>query len=66
MLTALFIVAALVFGTTLIRRPRNLRERIAAWVAGILMLAVIVAWGIEYVVSNAKADGGVPHFTGPQ
>jgi len=59
MLTALFALSALVLVAGIVRRPQKRWERIATALAGILMLAVIVAWGIEYVVSNAKAaDGG--------
>ncbi|MEQ1866589.1 MAG: hypothetical protein ABL996_18280 [Micropepsaceae bacterium] len=55
MLTALFILSALVLAASVVRRPRTRWQRVAVWLAGILMLAVIVAWGIEYVMQNAHA-----------
>jgi hypothetical protein len=57
MLTALFILSALAFAACVMRRPRTRWQRVGAWVAGILMLAVIVAWGIEYLMQNAHAAG---------
>lgn len=53
MLTALFAVAALIVVASLIRRPRRLWERVAVALAGVLMLAVLVAWGIEYIAQRA-------------
>jgi hypothetical protein len=55
MLITLFLLAAVVLVAAVIRRPRKTWERAVAALAGVLMLAVIVAWGIEYMVSNAKA-----------
>ena len=60
MLTTLFALAAVVLGATLIRRPRNRWQRIAAALAAFLMLAVIVAWGVEYVARSAKAAESAP------
>jgi len=55
MLTALFVIALVVLVASAVRRPRKVWERAIAGLAGLLLLAVIVAWGIEYVVSSAKA-----------
>ena len=55
MLITLFLLAAVILAASVVRRPRKTWERAIAALAGILMLAVIVAWGIDYVVSNAKA-----------
>lgn len=55
MLTTLFILAAVVLVATLIRRPRTRWERIVVALAAFLMLAVIIAWGVQYVAQNAKA-----------
>lgn len=57
MLTLLFILAALVVAASVVRPPRTRWQRVATWLAAILMLAVVVAWGIEYVMQNARAAG---------
>jgi len=48
----LFLAAAAVLIATVVRRPRTLPERAVAVVAVVVMLAVVIAWGIEYVISN--------------
>ena len=53
MLTALFALAALVLAAAVLRRPRKLWERIVTALAGLLMLAVIVAWIVEYIAQRA-------------
>lgn len=50
MLTALFVLAAVVLIAGLVRRPRNVWERALIALAGILGLAVLVAWAIEALV----------------
>ena len=57
MLTLLFALSALILATAVVRRPRNRWQRAAAALAGFLMLAVLAAWGIEYLAQSAKATG---------
>ena len=65
MLITLFLLAALVLGNALIRRPRKRWQQAVTALAGALMLAVVVAWGIEYVVSTAKAAAAEPVWREP-
>ena len=53
MLTALFALAALILLGSFFRRPRALWERAIVFLAVILMLAVLVAWGISFVAERA-------------
>ncbi|MCE9522135.1 MAG: hypothetical protein K8S25_06850 [Alphaproteobacteria bacterium] len=55
MLLALFLLSALILANALVRRPRKRWQQVVTALAGVLLLAVLVAWGIEYVVSTAKA-----------
>jgi len=50
MLTLLFLLAAAVLIAAVFRRPRALWQRAVVVVAGIVMLAVLIAWGIELLV----------------
>lgn len=53
MLTTIFLIAAAILVGTLIRgRPRTLWPRIVVVLAGILMLAVLVAWAIEFMLAR--------------
>jgi hypothetical protein len=53
MLTVLFLIAAVVLLGSLIRPPGATWQRIIVVLAGILLLAVLVAWGIEFMLSRA-------------
>ena len=57
MLTVLFLIAAAVLAASLVRRPRTLWQRAIVVVAGILLLAVLIAWGIEFAL---QSTGGSP------
>jgi len=60
MLTALFLLAAAVLGASLIRRPTALWQRAVVVIAAILLIAVLVAWGIEYMVQSADTAHPAP------
>lgn len=49
----LFLAAGVVLIATVVRGARSLPERAVAVVAVVVMLAVVIAWGIEYLVSSA-------------
>lgn len=52
MLTALILIASAVLLGSLIVRPRALWQRIIVLLAGILFLAVLVAWAIEFAMTR--------------
>ncbi|MBP6014474.1 MAG: hypothetical protein KBA31_19755 [Alphaproteobacteria bacterium] len=52
MLLTLFLAAATVLIASVVRPPAARWQRVVAWIAGIVMLAVLVAWGIEYVMQT--------------
>lgn len=52
MLTVLFLVAAAILLTSLVRRPVKFWQRAIVALAGVLMLAVLVAWGIELAMQT--------------
>ena len=51
MLTVLFVIALVVLAASFFRPPNAMWQRAIVWLAVILLLAVLVAWGIEYVAS---------------
>jgi hypothetical protein len=52
MLTAIFLIAAAILAASVVRRPRTLWQRALVAIAGILALAVLIAWGIEFALQN--------------
>jgi hypothetical protein len=56
MLTALFVISVLVLGASLLRPPRKLWQRALVAIAGILLLAVLIAWGIEFTLQSAGRE----------
>ena len=53
MLTFLFALSVLVIVASVMRRPRLLWQRIVLVAAIITLLAVCVAWGIEFMLQRA-------------
>jgi predicted Na+-dependent transporter len=56
MLTVIFLLSAAVLGASVFRRPTTLWQRAIVVLAAILAIAVLVAWGIEYVMQSANAQ----------
>lgn len=52
MLTALFLIAAAILVASVVRKPTALWQRAVVALAGILLLAVLVAWGIEFAMQT--------------
>jgi hypothetical protein len=52
MLTVLFALATVVLIGSVFRPPRRFIERAAVTLAAIVMLAVLIAWGIEFVMQT--------------
>jgi len=52
MLTVLFALATVVLIASVFRPPRTFVERAAVTLAAIAMLAVLIAWGIEFVMQT--------------
>ena len=52
MLTTLFFIALAILLGSVVRPPRAIWQRAIVVLAGILLLAVLVAWGIEYVMAR--------------
>jgi hypothetical protein len=52
MLTTLFLIAAVILLGSLVRPPRAFWRRAVVVFAGILLLAVLVAWGIEFALTR--------------
>lgn len=52
MLTVLFALATVVLIGSVFRPPRRFSERAAVTLAAIVMLAVLIAWGIEFVMQT--------------
>lgn len=52
MLIALFLVAAAIVIASIIRKPATLWQRAIVALAVILLLAVLVAWGIEFAMQT--------------
>ena len=56
MLTALFALSTVILIASVLRRPRTFWHRALVGLAAVLMLAVLVAWGIEFLM-QAQTDG---------
>lgn len=56
MLTVIFLLSAGVLAASIFRRPTALWQRAIVVLAAILTIAVLVAWGIEYVMQSANAQ----------
>lgn len=52
MLLAIFLVAAAVLVAGFIRPPKAFWQRAITWLAGIALLAVLIAWGIEWIMQS--------------
>jgi branched-subunit amino acid ABC-type transport system permease component len=52
MLLVLFLAAAVAMIAGIVRPPAAPWQRTITWLAGIVMLAVLIAWGIEYVMQT--------------
>lgn len=52
MLLTLFLAAGTVLIASVIRPPVARWQHVATWIAGIVLLAVLIAWGIEYVMQT--------------
>lgn len=52
MLTSLFLLAAVVLVASVVRRPTKTWQRAVVVLAVIVLVAVMVAWGIEYVMQS--------------
>lgn len=52
MLLTLFLIAAAVFAASVLRPPQARWQRAATWVAAIVLLAVLIAWGIEWMMQT--------------
>lgn len=55
MLTILFALSTIVLIASVFRPPRTFWHRALVGLAAILMLAVLVAWGIEFVMQTQTA-----------
>ncbi len=53
MLTVIFVLSMLVIVASVVRRPALLWQRLALVIAVIALLAVCVAWGIEFVLQSS-------------
>jgi len=53
MLTILFALATIVLIASVFRRPRTFAHRAVVGLAGVLMLAVLVAWTIEFLMQTS-------------
>jgi hypothetical protein len=53
MLTILFALSTIVLIASVFRPPRTFWQRAGVGLAAIAMLAVLVAWGIEFVMQSA-------------
>lgn len=56
MLTVIFLIAAAVLVGSIFRRPTAFWQRAIVVLAAIMLVAVLVAWGIEYMVQSANAE----------
>jgi hypothetical protein len=52
MLTILFALSTVVLIASVFRPPRTFWQRAGVTVAAIVMLAVLIAWGIEFVMQT--------------
>lgn len=52
MLGLLFLLAAAVLVTSALRPPKALWQKAVTALAAVLLLAVLVAWGIEWMMST--------------
>lgn len=52
MLTTLFALSTIVLIASVFRPPRTFWQRAFVALAAVLMLAVLVAWGIEFVMQT--------------
>lgn len=52
MLTVLFLLAAAVLAGSFFRPPQNFWQRAVVALAGILLLAVLAAWSIEWIMQT--------------
>lgn len=50
MLTVLFALSTVVLIASVFRRPRTFGQRAGVALAAVVMLAVLIAWGIEFVM----------------
>ncbi len=57
MLTALFALTTIILIASVLRRPRTFWQRALVGLAAVLMLAVLVAWGIEFIMQAQTVDG---------
>lgn len=55
MLTLLFALSTVVLIASVFRGPRTLWQRAVVGLAAIVMLAVLVAWGIEFAMQTQAA-----------
>ena len=55
MLTILFALSTIVLIGSVFRGPRTFWQRALVGLAAVLMLAVLVAWGIEFVMRTQAA-----------
>ncbi|MBL8780013.1 MAG: hypothetical protein JNL06_03630 [Alphaproteobacteria bacterium] len=52
MLTVVFALATVALIASVFRPPRTLAQRAAVALAAVVMLAVLIAWGIEFVMQT--------------
>ena len=52
MLLTIFFIAAAVLIASVVRPPQKLWQKALTWVAGIALLAVLIAWGIEQLMQS--------------
>ena len=50
MLATIFFIAAAILVASVVRPPRALWQKALTVIAGIALLAVLVAWGIEWIM----------------
>ena len=55
MLTVLFALSTVVLIGSVFRPPRTFGQRALVGLAAVLMLAVLVAWGVEFVMQTQAA-----------
>ncbi len=56
MLIALFVLAAVILVGSVIRPPQALWQKAIVLFAVIVLLAVCVAWGLEYLAGGTRPD----------
>jgi cell division protein FtsW (lipid II flippase) len=56
MLTAIFLIAAAILAVSVMRPPRATWQRAIVVIAAILLLAVLIAWGIEFALQSTGRE----------